>query len=77
VRIIRDQTPLPVGSSTIKIACRVRWREVNKTLRSVQCRIELHVVDQVKGALRWFQHDRMRHHPALGRQAEQDSKQER
>src|SRR5262245_62877899 len=77
VRIMCDQTPLPVGGGTIKIACRVRRREVNETLSSAQCLIEFHVVDQVKSALRRLQHGRMRHYRMLRYETEQDSQQER
>jgi porphobilinogen deaminase len=62
---VDDQTPLPVSPGAIKIACRVRRREVNETLSSVQRRIEFHVVNQVKSVLRWLQYGCMRHHPTL------------
>jgi hypothetical protein len=55
----------------------MRWREVDETLRSVQRLIELHVVDQVNGALRRLQHGRMHHYPMLRYETKHDSKQER
>ena len=74
VRIGRHQTPLPVGSGTIKISRRVRRREVNEVLGSAQRLVKLHVINQVQGVLRRLKQCGMRHDPTVRRYAKQDGK---